>query len=240
VITIQNCVDEQRLGRVDRDAARRWLGLRDEYLFVSVARPSVQKNQIGLIRAFTEVAAKHPDVHLLTVGGVTQPMYARMAEIVATSSPVARRIHLREHLDPPTALLAAADGFVLNPFFEGGPIATTEALLFGVPVVVSETGAAPDQIGDGWAGHLVPNPTGDPHAADVSDVGPFILGAQRNHRELVTAMLDLVEHRERWADRREQIAATAAERFGAEASLRRHAELLSAVAQAKMPSLTGA
>ena len=48
----------------------------------------------------------------------------------------------------PPHLLAAADGFVLDSFFEGWSLASMEALFAGVPMVLSEVGGAREQIGD--------------------------------------------------------------------------------------------
>jgi glycosyltransferase involved in cell wall biosynthesis len=225
VVTIENCVDDLRLQRVERSQARAWLGLDDEYVFVCLARHGMQKNQIGLIRAFEQLPARYGDVHLIAAGGISQPVYARMEEIVAQRSSARSRIHLRDHIEPPSVLLAAADGFVLDSFFEGGPLASVEALFAGVPVVLSDVGAARSQVGDGWAGHVVANPTGDPLARHVD---PYIYGSQPNTSELVAAMSELVENRQRWSELRSELAARAAEEFGAERCLSRHVDVLSA------------
>ena len=68
VVTIPNGVDDRHIGHRDRAQARAWLGLRDEFLFVSLARYALQKNTFGLVTAFAEVARAFPEAHLLLAG----------------------------------------------------------------------------------------------------------------------------------------------------------------------------
>jgi glycosyltransferase involved in cell wall biosynthesis len=60
-------------------------------------------------------------------------------------------------------------------------------------------------------------------------VDPYIYGSQPNKSELVAAMSELVENRQRWSERRSELAERAAEEFGAERCLSRHVDVLSAV-----------
>jgi glycosyltransferase involved in cell wall biosynthesis len=105
-----------------------------------------------------------------------------------------------------------------------------EALRAGVPVVLSRTGCAPEQVGeDGWGGYLVENPAGDEFITPDA-VEPYIYGEQPNTAELVGAMAKLVDDRELWLTRREELAVEAATRFSADVCVRAHAEVLLAVA----------
>ncbi|MGO8610190.1 glycosyltransferase, partial [Rhizobium johnstonii] len=65
-------------------------------------------------------------------------------------------------------LLTAADAFVLDSFFEGWPVAATEAAAFGHPVILSDVGGARELVDrDPRRSVLIPNAAG---AADgVSD-----------------------------------------------------------------------
>ena len=56
IITIPNGIDNQHISHRDRTQARAWLGLRNEFLFVSLARYALQKNTLGLVTAFSDVA----------------------------------------------------------------------------------------------------------------------------------------------------------------------------------------
>jgi glycosyltransferase involved in cell wall biosynthesis len=230
VTTILNAPDERRLPRIDRAAAREWLGIGDEFVFVSFGRHCTQKNAYGLVRGFGQLAATVPDAHLLIAGRLDDRVYTQLTRELQDSLPAAGRIHLHDHLEWPSAVLAAADAFVLDSFFEGGPIASMEALRAGVPVVLSRTGCAPEQVGeDGWGGYLVENPAGDEFITPDA-VEPYIYGEQPNTAELVGAMAKLVDDRELWLTRREELAVEAATRFSADVCVRAHAEVLLAVA----------
>ena len=238
IVTVPNGVDERRLLRVDRSAARQALGLRDEFLFVSLARYGLQKNTFALVGAFAEVAARHPDAHLLIAGRADDPRYYEQVRSHAARSPYPDRIHLRGHCGNPSALLAAADAFVLDSFFEGWPLASMEALASGLPVVLSDVGGAREQLGAGGRGYLVGNPAGDPELIDWQIISDLRFRGQGNHGQLVEAMSSLVEDRTRWADDRSRIRDEARAAFSAAECLHQHATVLRSVAAgAAIPTL---
>jgi glycosyltransferase involved in cell wall biosynthesis len=239
IVAIPNGVDDERQPRGDRAVARDRLGLTDEYLFVSLARHCLQKNPYGLVCAFGELAKRRPEAHLVLAGRLNEDPYYRWDDLryfrqvmrLRDRLPCRDRIHLREHLAAPNALLAAADGFVLDSFFEGWSLASMEALFAGLPVVLSDVGGAREQIGgDPARGYLVPNPLGDPLAVDWGSIGAAQYRQQPNREEFATAMERLIAHREQYLHNREQLAAESARRFRADDCLARHAAVLRSVA----------
>lgn len=227
MVTIPNGVDDQRRRRVDRSTARAALGLQNQFLFVSLVRHCLQKNVYGLITAFDEVAARHPEAHLLVAGRVDMPAYCRQVRRAWGRLASRDRVHLRDHAADPGLVLSAADGFVLNSFFEGWPLATMESLHAGVPVVASDVGGTREQIGSGGSrGHLVGNPVGDPLEVNWTTLRSVCYARQVNRDELVEAMSALVRDRDHWSARREELAAESASRFDPEHCLRAHAVLL--------------
>jgi glycosyltransferase involved in cell wall biosynthesis len=131
----------------------------------------------------------------------------------------------------PAELLAAADGFVLNSFFEGCALASMEALCAGVPVVLSDAGMAREQIDDDRTrGYLAANPLGDPLRVDWESIGEALYRPQVNREEFVTAMEHLVVNRQDYLGDREQLAAESAVRFSADVCLTQHAAVLRSVA----------
>lgn len=231
IIAINNAVDDERRSGGNRVVARGRLGLTDEYLFVSLARHCLQKNSYGLLTAFGELARYRPEVHLVIAGRLCDVRYYRQVLRMRDSLPCRDRIHLRDHVAAPAELLAAADGFVLNSFFEGCALASMEALCTGVPVVLSDAGMAREQIdGDRTRGYLVANPLGDPLSVDWESIGQARYRPQVNREEFVTAMEHLVANREDYLGDREQLAAESAVRFSADVCLAQHAAVLRAVA----------
>ena len=236
IVTITNGVDDRPLARHDRLSARAAFGLQEEFLFVCLARHCSQKNQFGLLSAFDEVAARHPDAHLLLAGRVEEPVYFTQLRRERDRLIARDRVHLRDHATDTSLVLAAADGFVLNSFFEGWALASMEALYAGVPVVSSDVGGAREQLGtDPSRGYLVGNPLGDPLEVNWSTIGPVCYGReQANREELIDAMCALVREREQRAARREELAAESAARFDPDRCVRAHADLLHSCATGRI------
>jgi glycosyltransferase involved in cell wall biosynthesis len=230
LVTVPNGVDEQRITTVDPAAARSALGLADEFLFLSLARFGLQKNTYGLVTAFAEVAAEHPGAHLLIAGRADDALYYEQVRMLTAGLPCADRIHLRGHCANPTALLAAADAFVLDSFFEGWSLASMEALASGLPSVLSDVGGAREQLSTLEGGYLVANPAGDAELLDWDVISDLRFRPQGNHAALVRAMSTVVREAPAWAARRSSLAEAARAEFPSGLCLRRHAEILRAVA----------
>jgi glycosyltransferase involved in cell wall biosynthesis len=242
IVTIPNGVDEERRMSGDRTAVRERLGLTGEYVFVSLARHCQQKNSYGLLAAFGDLARRHPNAHLVLAGKPDQPRYYRQMLRLRDELPCSDRIHLRDHAAAPGELLAAADGFVLDSFFEGWSLASMEALFAGLPVVLSEVGGAREQIADDPShGYLVANPLGDPIAVTWESLAAARFRPQVNREELVTAMSSLVKGRDSYLANRGDLIAESARRFSAKVCLERHAAVLRTVASGGDPasSLSG-
>jgi glycosyltransferase involved in cell wall biosynthesis len=208
------------------------MGIQDEYVFVSLARHCLQKNTYGLVAAFADVAARHPEAHLVIAGRPDDAAY--FAQVVRLRGLVAcrERIHLRDHNPNPAELLALADGFVLDSFFEGWSLASMEALYAGVPVVLSEVGGASEQVGaDGERGYLIPNPVGDPLRVNWETIRETRFARQVNRDALVKAMSSLVTNRASWLAGRQRLMSESAVRFDPEICLRSHAQVLAAAAK---------
>ena len=227
IVTIPNGVDSLQRPAYDKGTIRSRLGLTDEYLFVSLARHSLQKNSYGLVTAFGELARHHPDAHLVIAGRLDDMRYYRQVLRLRENLPCRDHIHVRGNTVAPAALLAAADGFVLDSFFEGWSLASMEALFAGVPTVLSDVGGAREQISDDSArGYLVPNPLGDPLKVNWESMGAARYWKQINQIELTNAMNCLIDNRDYYLRNREQLAAESALRFSAENCLTQHAAIL--------------
>jgi glycosyltransferase involved in cell wall biosynthesis len=231
IITIPNCVDHRRRTPVNRDWARARWGVQDEYMFVSLGRHCLQKNTYGLVAGFADVAARHPEAHLVIAGRVDDATYFAQVQRLRDSLSCRDRIHLRDHFSDPAELLALADGFVLDSFFEAGPLVSMEALHAGVPVVISDVGEARDQVGDDETrGHVIPNPIGDPQQVNWESIRSARYVRQINREALVTAMSSLIVNRASWIAARERLMRESAERFHPDVCLRSYAQVLSAAA----------
>lgn len=213
-----------------RERARTSLGLGDEFVFVSLGRHCIQKNTYGLLAAFESVADAVPDAHLVVAGRVDDPAYFSQVVELRARSHHRDRIHLRDHSERVTSLLAAADGFVLDSFFEGWSLASTEALTSGLPVVLSEVGGAVEQVDwDAAPGIVVGNPLGDPLGVTWDRIAAARFRRQPNAAALIAAMTSVAYDRGPWSRRRDQIASEAERRFAPAVCLDRHLSMLAQV-----------
>lgn len=134
--------------------------LADDVVVVCLARYDIQKNAVGLVDAFLRAASQDVRLRLVVAGEPADWLEYRRADELRRSHRRADRVHLLGDSDAGT-LLAAADMFALNSYFEGWPVAVTEARTLGLPVVMSDVGGARELVGAGGiAGAVVPNPSG--------------------------------------------------------------------------------
>lgn len=116
-----------------------------------------------LVRSFDEVAAAHPDVALVVVGG---DGWGAAAFGDAVAAAAARNRIVRPGYVDDAGLAAALRGAAVLAYpsrYEGFGFPPLQAMAAGVPVVATATGAVPEVVGDGaW---LVPAGDGDALAA---------------------------------------------------------------------------
>lgn len=154
VTPIRNGVDLSRFGHVSRTAARTNLGLPGEAVVVgTVGRLDPVKDQAGLVRAFADVVAAHPE-SLLVIAG--DGACRGDLEGLAAGLGVGERVRLLgERRDIPL-VLGAMDIFVLPSVAEGMSNTVLEAMASGLPVVATRVGGNAEMVDDGVTGTLVP------------------------------------------------------------------------------------
>lgn len=220
-------VARERLGRlVGADLA-------GATVFVCLARYDMQKNVPGLVSAFVGALDAHGgDAHLVVAGPVEDWLEHAHADAVRRSSVHGARVHLLGASSSPD-LLAAADAFVLDSFFEGWPVAVSEAVMAGLPVVVSEVGGAIELVGAGERGLICENPASAPATITLADIRRARRRrTQRNRDQFVAALRSVMEEADQWRSRRAALAAEAAGWLSAAAMVRAHGRLLARVEDA--------
>ena len=131
-------------------------GLESRRYLLSVGKFENKKGHDVLIESFDRIAAAHPDLYLVVIGG-SGPMFAAFEERVA-ASPFRARVMLFRDV-PHGATLAAisrATLFALPSRREPFGVVILEAAALTRPVVASRVGGIPEIIQDGYNGVLVP------------------------------------------------------------------------------------
>ena len=194
---------DPRQRRVARDLLERAVGgcFRDDVIFLCLARYDAQKNIAGTVASFLTGVASGAPAQLVIAGDPSDRVEFGRSDAIRKGSLFAGRVHLLATSDART-LLQAADAFVLNSFFEGWPVAATEAWTAGLPLILSDVGGARELVGrDPGRSVLIENPAGK--ASDVTDArverARWRARRQRNSTELAAAIQRVADtvHRER-------------------------------------------
>ncbi|WP_417621344.1 glycosyltransferase [Parasphingorhabdus sp.] len=142
-------LDQDKFFPVDRDAAKRELGVKGP-LFITTGALIARKNQDLAIRTMVHF----PDAHLMLAGdGEEEDNYRALANQLGVADRV-RFLGSVPHENIPR-MTAAADIAILVSKSEGLANAWVEALACGTPVIISEAGGARELVTGPAAGRIV-------------------------------------------------------------------------------------
>lgn len=164
-------------------------------VFLTLARYDAQKNVPGTVSSFLRAAELiETPIYLVVAGEPSDWAEFRRADGIRRGSRLARRVGLLGNSDA-TSLLRASDAFLLNSFFEGWPVAATEASAAGLPLLMSDVGGAAELVAlSPGRSVMVPNPSG--HAGSVTDARVASArrrsSRQRNREDIVDAIRTVV------------------------------------------------
>ncbi len=152
-----------------------WLTEKDRPVFVSAARLVGMKDQRTLLRAFASVVRKRP-ARLMMLG--TGPMLPELREL-ADLLGIAEHVTFEGFVRNPLPYMQAADAFLLSSRCEGFGNVLVEALGCGTPVISTDCPYGP---------------------AEILEKGRFgVLVPPRDPEAMATAMIDCLDHPERWS-----------------------------------------
>ncbi len=135
----------------------------EDKLIINVGRISWKKNLDVLVEAFTHIHRDFPDWRLILAGPHEEPSIVERLQQQASQHGIANRVLLPGVVngDAKTALFSRAELFAQSSVHENFGVSVAEAMLFGVPCVLS-TGIAiaPDVVsaGAGFACISSPEP----------------------------------------------------------------------------------
>ncbi len=150
VTIVPNGLDPKLLAASpDRAAVRRALAIPDGAPLVAfVGKINSHKGLSFLVRLFRRVLRERPDTHLLLMGRGLTPSW------VEESFGREPRVHGLGTRDDVYDLLGSADALLLTSPTEGFPNCVLEAMVLGVPPVVTSVGECPYLIHHGEDGYL--------------------------------------------------------------------------------------
>ncbi len=138
-----------------------------------------RKDQLTVCRALPKVLEKIPNAHCIFAGGIEPGAEDKMADClnVCIENGITDRVHFLGLRSDVPDVLAALDVFVFSSLQEGLPVAVTEAMLAGVPMIVSDIEPLLEASGNGKYAKVFP--VGD---ADKLAEKMIALGSDMNQR----------------------------------------------------------
>jgi glycosyltransferase involved in cell wall biosynthesis len=162
IIAIPNGISVERFTGVtpDRKAhLRATLGLpADDLLMIYTGRLAASKGLMTLIEVWQEIAADHPEAHLVVVGtgrGSFDDCEPALREFIARHA-LTGRVTLTGSVPNVDEYLQACDLFVFPSDYEGFSLSILEAMCVGLPMVSTRVGIAAELEDGGCFGLLVP------------------------------------------------------------------------------------
>ncbi|HEX8289848.1 MAG TPA: glycosyltransferase family 4 protein [Pyrinomonadaceae bacterium] len=139
---VYNGVDELRLKPTGKDLRAELNLSKDIFLIGMVGNFYFEprKDQMTLCRALPRIFNEMPNVHCVFAGRIENGAEEKLAECVrfCRENNIADRVHFLGARSDVPDILAALDVFVCSSLKEGLPIAVNEAMLAGVPTIVSD------------------------------------------------------------------------------------------------------
>lgn len=184
---VYNGADQRRLEPSGKSLQRE-LGIFDKAkLFGMIAGfyRDPRKDQLTVCRALPHVFAKIPEAQCVFAGGIEDGAEGKFADCInfCVENGITDRVHfLGARADVPD-ILAALDLFVFSSVQEGLPVAVSEAMLAGVPMIVSDIEPLLEATSDGKYAEVFP--VGDHAALSERIIG--LLSDDKRGQELAAA-----------------------------------------------------
>lgn len=153
-----------------KQIARAQLDLTFDQPVIGMVGHAIRRKGVAyLVEALPAIMAKHPRVQVLVVG-TKDRKYMRTVFARAEELGVRKAIRIVRQRTDIENILPAFDIFVLPTLEDQIPIAISEAMASGLPIVATRVGGIPECVRDGIDGWIVPRAKAEPLAEALLDL----------------------------------------------------------------------
>jgi glycosyltransferase involved in cell wall biosynthesis len=181
---IYNGADPERLKPTGK-SIKAELGLAKETKLIGMVANfyrDPRKDHLTLCKALPAVFAESANTHCIFVGGIEEGAEGKMADCLnaCIEHDITDRVHFLGARGDVPDVLAELDVFVFSSLYEGLPVAVAEAMLAGVPMIVSEIAPLLEATADGELAETFPVKD----ASTLSGKLVGLLSSEHKRREL--------------------------------------------------------
>ncbi len=196
LVTIPNglLIDEHEArNRKPLALSRADLGIAEsDYVFVNVASYNLHKGHFLIADAMERILQERQDIKVLCVGNEVHPPHAEMLRQHLKARGLDKHILMPGYYPEVEDPMRIADAFLLPSFIEGWSIAMNEAMFYGKPMILTDTGGAAEVIEDDDIGLLLATEYDDLSSLDSARLDSLAYTPQASYRlgrPLADAML---------------------------------------------------
>jgi len=194
IVSIPNGINAARLLEAARRPpriTRASLGLdEDAYVFLQVATLFGTKAQVHTVSAMARIARRFPRARLLLVGPEEDRPYTECVKRHIRKLRLSDRVLMCGATDAIVDYYRLADAFVLPSITEGWSLAMNEAMLFGLPMIMTAVGGAPEVIENDDIGLLIPWACGDVYGMSAHDLWRVCTNPEPPNLEALQAAME--------------------------------------------------
>jgi glycosyltransferase involved in cell wall biosynthesis len=143
-------------------ASRRELGIGpNDYVLLNVASYNLHKGHYLMAEAMRLILPRRTDIKIVCIGNEIYPPHVRELRAYLIENGLDRHIMMPGYFPDVASYHLMSDAFLLPSFIEGWSVAMNEAMFYGKPMILSDTGGSSEIIEDDDIGIVVPNEYGD-------------------------------------------------------------------------------
>jgi len=174
--------------------------LPDDYVFLNVASYNLHKGHYLMAEAMSKIKASRSDIKILCIGNVIVPQHVEELRQHIKVNGLEDVMLLPGYYPNVESFFKMADAFLLPSFIEGWSIAMNEAMFYGKPMILTDTGGAAEIIENNDIGFLLPNEYGEVVNLDCQMLDELAY-EQKTYKitdTLVGAMCDFADNKTLW------------------------------------------